>query len=225
MMIAGLMIAGVPETAFSEPQEHGAAGIGSGQYGSMDSIKITGSNIVAHGYGSGSGIGAGGAGGNGFTFLDLTKWSVGDTGTIEISGSDVDAHSGKAHFDPHTPIMYWDGHVWIKIDNPKMFGGGAGIGGGSASDTGTVWIHDCGTIKAVGDGCGIGTGEGTGNVSKGGVDYIWLENINKLHAEGGNNSAGIGTGGSDGGINQLDADSGALKQIFIKNCKDLEAHL
>ena len=211
-------------TPSTGPQEHGAAGIGSGQYGSMDSIKITGSNIVAHGYGSGSGIGAGGAGGNGFTFLDLTKWSVGDTGTIEISGSDIDAHSGKAHFDPHTPIMYWDGHVWIKIDNPKMFGGGAGIGGGSASDTGTVWIHDCGTIKAVGDGCGIGTGEGTGNVSKGGVDYIWLENIKKLHAEGGNNSAGIGTGGSDGGINQLDADSGALKQIFIKNCEELEAH-
>lgn len=210
-------------TPSTGPQEHGAAGIGSGQYGSMDSIKITDSNIVAHGYGSGSGIGAGGAGGNGFTFLDLTKWSVGDTGTIEISGSDVDAHSGKAHFDPHTPIMYWDGHVWIKIDNPMMFGGGAGIGGGSASNTGTVWIHECGTITAVGDGCGIGTGEGTGKVSKGGVDYIWLENIDKLHAEGGNNSAGIGTGGSDGGINQLDADSGALKQIFIKNCKDLEA--
>lgn len=211
-------------TPSTGPQEHGAAGIGSGQYGSMDSIKITGSNIVAHGYGSGSGIGAGGAGGNGFTFLDLTKWSVGDTGTIEISGSDVGAHSGKAHFDPHTPIMYWDGHVWIKIDNPMMFGGGAGIGGGSASDTGTVWIHDCGTVKAVGDGCGIGSGEGSGKVSKGGVDYIWLENIDKLHAEAGNNSAGIGTGGSDGGINQLDAYSGALKQIFIKNCGELEAH-
>ena len=211
-------------TPSTKPQEHGAAGIGSGQYGSMDTITITDSNIVARGFGSGSGIGAGGAGGNGFTLLDLTKWNVGDTGTIEISGSDVDAHSGTADFDEHSPIAYYDGQLFMRIENPKMFGGGAGIGGGSASNTGKVWIHDCGTVTAVGHGAGIGTGDGGGNISKGGVDYIWLENIEKIYAKAGNNSAGIGTGGSGSGINKLDANSGALKQIYIKNCADIEAY-
>lgn len=211
-------------TPSTKPQEHGAAGIGSGQYGSMGTITITHSKIVAHGFGSGSGIGAGGAGGNGFTLLDLTKWNVGDTGTIEISDSDVDAHSGTADFDEHSPIAYYDGQLFMKIENPKMFGGGAGIGGGSASNTGKVYIHNCGTVTAVGHGAGIGTGNGSGNISKGGVDYIWLEEIEKIYAKGGDNSAGIGTGGSGSGINKLDANSGALKQIYIKDCRDIEAY-
>ena len=33
-------------------------------------------------------------------------------------------------------------------------------GGGSGSDTEKIWIHDCGEIRAIGDGCGIGTGAG-----------------------------------------------------------------
>lgn len=211
-------------TPSTEPQEHGAAGIGSGQYGSMDTIMITDSRIVASGYGSGSGIGGGGLGGNGFMFFDFTKWESGDTGTIEISGSDVDAHSGKANFDPHSPIVYWDGHVWIKIDNPQMFGGGAGIGGGSGSDTEKIWIHDCGEIRAIGDGCGIGTGAGTGMISKGAVKYIWLENIEYVYAEAGHDCAGIGTGGSDGGINEWNIYASALTQIYINDCRDLDAH-
>lgn len=210
-------------TPSTEPQEHGAAGIGSGQYGSMDTITITGSRITASGYGSGSGIGGGGLGGNGFMFFDFTKWESGDTGTITISESDVDARSGKANFDPHSPIVYWDGHVWIKIDNPTMFGGGAGIGGGSGADTDKIWIHDCGEIRAVGDGCGIGTGEGTGKISKGAVKYIWLENIDRVYAEAGHNCAGIGTGGSDGGLNEWNIFASALTQIYIDNCRDLEA--
>ena len=211
-------------TPYAGPQEYGAAGIGSGMYGAVGEITITDSKIYARGYRSGAGIGGGGAGGNGFTELDLTKWDVGDTGTIIISGSDVDAKSGHAHCDPHNPLVFWDGDVQIRIQNPKMMYGAAGIGGGSASDTGKIWIHDCGEINAVGEGAGIGGGEGTGNISKGAVDYIWLENIDYLYAEGGDHCAGIGTGGSMGGVNVFDANSGSLKQIYIYNCKDLIAH-
>jgi hypothetical protein len=203
------------------PLDHSAAGIGSGQYGSMDSIAIKDSKVVAGGYGSGAGIGGGGSGGNGFTLLDLKKWDIGDVGTIEISGSDVEASSGTATFDEHTPIQLYDGTVFYQIDNPKMLGGGAGIGSGNSSGVKKIHIRDCGTIVAKGDGAGIGAGCGSGNVVSGWVDYLWIENVDSVYASGGKWCAGIGVGGGDG---IRTSDSGALRQIYIADCRDLKAY-
>lgn len=201
--------------ANTTPLDHGAAGIGSGQFGSIDEITITNCRIDTCGYGSGAGIGGGGAGGKNWSVLSLEKYDIGDVGTISISDSHVDAESGCAKFTDKVPTTIDDGYKTYEIDAID-FGGGAGIGSGSASGVEKIDIHDCDYVKAKGhSGSGIGGGCGTGFFMSGWVDHIWLENIDKLDVEGGRFCAGIGTGGGDG---IRTSSSCVLKEIYIKNC-------
>ena len=201
--------------ANTTPLDHGAAGIGSGQFGSIDEITITNSNIDTAGYGSGAGIGGGGAGGQNWSVLSLEKYDIGDVGTISISNSHVKAVSGCAHFTDKVPTTINDGYSDFTID-PIDFGGGAGIGSGSASGVEKIDIHDCDYVYAKGHkGSGIGGGCGTGFFMSGWVDHIWLENIDRLEAVGGRYCAGIGTGGGEG---IRSSSSCVLKEIYIKNC-------
>ena len=180
------------------PLDHGAAGIGSGQYGSIDTITITNSRVIAHGFGSGAGIGGGGAGGQNFSMLALSKYDIGDVGTIAISGCYVDATSGCAQFTDQPPSTISDGYAEYTID-PIDFGGGAGIGSGSASGVEKIDIQDCEYVKAYSyAGAGIGGGCATGVFLSGWVDHIWMENIDKFSVHGGRYCTGIGTGGGEG---------------------------
>ncbi len=138
------------------PLDHGAAGIGSGLYGGIETIEITDSNIYAHGLESGSGIGGGGAGGQSFCVANPGKWAVGEAGTIRISRSHVEASSGCGEFTDMPPTTI-DDRFKVYTINAIDFGTGAGIGSGSASSIGTLEISDCDYIKAWGcGGAGIG---------------------------------------------------------------------
>ncbi len=196
------------------PLDHGAAGIGSGQFGSIDDITIKDSYINASGYGSGAGIGGGGAGGQNWSVLALDKYDIGDVGTIYITGSEVHAKSGCARFTTMPSTTINDGYSDFEID-PIKFGGGAGIGSGSASGVEKIYIKDCDTVTATGyKGSGIGGGCATGVFLSGWVDSIHLENIGWLNVSGGKYCAGIGTGGGDG---IRSGDSCVLKDIYMKN--------
>ncbi len=208
-------------TPFAGPLDHGAAGIGSGQFGSINNITITNSNIVAHGYGSGAGIGGGGAGGQNYSVLSLNKYTIGDVGEISISNCHVEAISGCARFKDMPSTTISDGYQDFEI-KPIDFGGGAGIGSGSASNIGTIDIHDCDYVKAIGyKGSGIGSGCATGVFKSGNVDHIYLENIDSVEARGGKYCPGIGAGGGNG-FNGVNGDS--LIEIYINNCKNVSAY-
>ena len=196
------------------PLDHGAAGIGSGLYGSIDSIIIRDSTVNTHGFGSGAGIGSGGAGGNSLYF-QIDKLDIGDVGTIEISNSTVTAKSGCADFSDIAPTVISDGYNKYTID-PLNMGSGAGIGSGSGSGVSTINIHDCPSVYARGfSGAGIGGGNGTNILVGGWVDHIYLENCPRVEAKGGRLCTGIGTGGGDG---MRGVTSCALKEIYINNC-------
>ncbi len=208
-------------TPLAGPLDHGAAGIGSGQFGSIDDITITNSKIYAHGYGSGAGIGGGGAGGQNFSLLNFNKYDIGDVGTIDISNSTVEAWSGCARFKDMPPTIINDGYMDYNID-PIDYGGGAGIGSGSASGISKINIHNCDSVYAYSyRGSGIGSGCATGVFKSGWVDHIWLEDINSVEAYGGEYCTGIGTGGG-AGFNGSSGDD--LIEIYIKNVKSIKAN-
>ena len=197
------------------PMDHGAAGIGSGQYGDMGKIIIDNCNIYARGFGSGAGIGGGGAGGSNYSLIPVKKLDIGDTHEIDISHSTVTAYSGCAKLTDYGPVDLWDGYTHYKIELTK-FGGGAGIGSGSASSMTDLTITDCDRVYARGyKGCGVGAGCGTGIVQSGGADHIILERIGSLEAYGGDSCAGIGTGGGEG---LRTTDGSVLNEIFISEC-------
>ena len=195
--------------------EHGAAGIGSGQYGSMDSITIKNSKVYAHGFGSGAGIGTGGRGA--YTlWVGLDKLDIGDLRSISIEGSEVTAYSGFADFSEGTPTTIGE----ITVD-PMDVGSGAGIGSGCGSECGTIYLKNCPKIYAKGfSGAGIGAGNGSGATVAGSVDSIKIENCDDVFADGGRYCAGIGTSSSDG---LRGPNTSVLKAIEIWNCAKVYA--
>ncbi len=198
--------------------DHGAAGIGSGQYGSMDEITITNSKIYAHGFGSGAGIGGGGGGGH-TAWIGLDKFDIGDVGTITISGSDVEAVSGYGDFTEKSSVKIGE---YDEYEIPLAdLGSGAGIGGGGGAGVDVIDIHDCGTVNCISfSGTGIGGGCGSSLLVGGWVNHIYLDNCKDVDARGGSYCAGIGTGGGDG----LRAwASCTLQEIYINNCPDVYA--
>ncbi len=196
--------------------EHGAAGIGSGQYGSMRSITIKNSNIYAHGFGSGAGIGTGGRGA--YTlWIGLDKLDIGDLGTISIDSCSVVAKSGYADFSEGVPTTVGE----ITVD-PLDLGSGAGIGSGCGSQCGEIWLSNCPSIYAKGfAGAGIGAGNASGAKIAGAVDFIMIDKCKYVDAFGGRFSAGIGTSGGDGGMRI--ANSSTLKGIVIRDCEHVYA--
>ncbi len=199
--------------------DHGAAGIGSGQYGSMDEITITNSKIYAHGFGSGAGIGGGGQGGH-TAWAGFDKVDIGDVGTITISGSDVEAVSGYGDFTEKSSIKIGE---YDEYEIPLAdLGSGAGIGSGGGSGVDVINIHDCGTVNCYAfTGAGIGGGCGSSYFVGGWVNHIYLDNCKDVDARGGGTCAGIGTGGGDG---LRTSASCTLQEIYINNCPDVYAH-
>lgn len=198
--------------------DHGAAGIGSGQYGSMDAITITNSKIYAHGFGSGAGIGGGGAGGH-TAWIGLDKFDIGDVGTITISGSDVEAVSGYGDFTDKSSVKIGE---YNEYEIPLAdLGSGAGIGGGGGAGVDVIDIHDCGTVNCISfSGTGIGGGCGSSLLVGGWVNHIYLDNCKDVDARGGSYCAGIGTGGGDGLRTWA---SCTLQEIYINDCPDVFA--
>lgn len=150
------------------------AGIGTGPYGSINSILIQNSDVQATGVCGGAGIGTGG--------LELTQFNLqalvsssGKCGNITIK------NTGKVQ---HTITA-------------KGSGGGAGIGGGQlTSVTGTIRIEG-GTINASGGmddkyARGGGTGIGAGTMCS--AENIIISNATVV-ASAGTGAAGIGSGG------------------------------
>ena len=153
----------------------GAAGIGSGNYGSCGNITINGGIVTATGGGGAAGIGSG---------------HDGSCGNITITGGTVTATGGWDAACIGSGFLGSCGNITITGGTVTTMGEGyaAGIGSGNYGSCDNITING-GTVTAIGQVYGAGIG-GAWHASCGDI-YITGGTVT---ARGGYDSAGIGSG-------------------------------
>lgn len=185
------------------------AGIGTGPYGTIESIAIASSNIEAKGVNGGAGIGSGGIYVNPSQVLHLAS-SDGKCGSVTITGRGTvkaTGSQGGAGIGSGTlTSVYGD----ISISNGatvEVVGGldsGAGIGGGKLCSCANITI-DGATVTATGGPAAAGIGSGgvsDTTVVGGSIQTAWnticgnitITGASNVTATGGDGAAGIGLG-------------------------------
>ena len=169
----------------------GGAGIGGGaisrgndaQVSSGGKVEIHGGTVTARGKSGGAGIGGG--------YLEVFEQGLDGTGTILITGGNVNAYGS-------------DFRLFETQDEPSVFDGGAGIGGGVRSNAGSIEITG-GTIHAYGAATSPAIGTGGNYTQNPSCDCLGGSVIisgGSVTAKGGTgDAAAIGGGRRGGGVN------------------------
>ncbi len=185
------------------------AGIGTGPYGTIESIAISSSNVEAKGVNGGAGIGSGGIYVNPSQVLHLASSdgkcgsvTITGRGTVKATGSQGGAGIGSGTLTSvYGDISISNGATVEAVGGPDS---GAGIGGGKLCSCANITI-DGATVTATGGPAAAGIGSGgvsDTTVVGGSIQTVWnticgnitITGASNVTATGGDGAAGIGLG-------------------------------